>query len=65
MAKKIFDLVIIFRNAKKPPVKGRGEQPLTDKERLKRHFGKEWKNHSVEELPQRGFGRRIYARNRS
>ena len=32
--------------------KGRG-QPLTDEERLKRHFGSDWKNHTVDELPER------------
>jgi len=64
LSKKILDLVIIFRNAKKPPVKGRGGQPLTDKERLRRHFGDERKNHSVEELPKRGTGRTIYGNRR-
>ena len=32
--------------------KGRGK-PLTDEERLKQHFGKDWKNHTIAELPQR------------
>jgi len=34
----------------------RGGKPRTDKERLKRHFGKDWKKHKVSELPKRGTG---------
>jgi len=32
--------------------------PKTDKERLKAHFGDDWKNHDVTELPARGTGGR-------
>lgn len=32
--------------------------PKTNIERLKNHFGKNWKKHKVSELPPRGTGRR-------
>ena len=44
--------------AKRPPIGGRRGRPLTDLQRLKRHFGKDWKKHKVSELPKRGTGRR-------
>ena len=44
--------------AKKPPSRGRRGKPLSDIERLKRHFGKNWKKHKISELPKRGTGRR-------
>ena len=44
--------------AKKPPARGRRGKPLTDTQRLKRHFGKNWRKHSISELPKRGTGRR-------
>ena len=28
--------------------------PRTDEERLKEHFGSDWRNHSISELPERG-----------
>lgn len=43
---------------KKPPAKGRGGKPLTNTQRLKRHFGKNWRKHKVSELPKRGAGRK-------
>ena len=33
-------------------------RPRSDRERLKRHFGKNWRKHSVSELPPRGRRRR-------
>ena len=44
--------------AKKPPANGRGGRRINDTQRLKRHFGKDWKKHKVSELPPRGTGRR-------
>ena len=43
---------------RKPPKAGRRNRPLTNTERLKRHFGKDWRKHKVSELPPRGTGRR-------
>ena len=43
---------------KKPPAKGRSGKPRSNTERLKRHFGKNWKKHKISELPKRGTGRR-------
>ena len=36
----------------------RNGRPRTNIERLKRHFGKNWRKHKVSELPPRGTGRR-------
>jgi len=36
---------------------GRGK-PKTNTERLKTHFGKNWKKHKVSELPKRGNGKK-------
>ncbi len=33
-------------------------RPKTDIERLKSHFGKNWRKHKISELPKRGTGRR-------
>jgi len=44
--------------AKKPSAKGRRGKPLSNTERLKKHFGKDWKKHKTSELPKRGYGRR-------
>lgn len=35
--------------------RGQGD-PRTDEERLKEHFGPDWQNHDVTELPERGSG---------
>jgi len=43
---------------KKPPAGGRKGRPLSNSERLKRHFGSDWKKHKVSELPPRGTGRK-------
>ena len=32
--------------------------PRTNTERLKNHFGSNWKKHSTSELPKRGTGRK-------
>lgn len=32
--------------------------PRSDTERLKRHFGKNWKKHKISDLPKRGTGLR-------
>ena len=34
-------------------MRGRKGMPLTDEERLKRHFGDDWQNHTIDELPER------------
>ncbi len=41
-----------------PPGPGRRGygRPRSDIERLKRHFGPDWRNHTVDELPPRGTG---------
>jgi len=41
-----------------PPGPGprRYGRPRSDIERLKRHFGPDWRNHTVDELPPRGTG---------
>ena len=33
-------------------------EPRSDIERLKEHFGEDWEEHSIEELPERGTGRK-------
>ena len=43
---------------KKPPKRGRAGKPLTDTQRLKRHYGANAKNHKISDLPKRGAGRR-------
>ena len=37
-------------------------QPKTDLERLKTHFGKNWKKHKVSELPRRGYRQQAFKR---
>ena len=34
-----------------------GKKRKTDLERLKKHFGKNWKKHKISELPPRGTGK--------
>ena len=40
---------------RKPP--RRNGTPRTNTERLKNHFGSDWKKHKASELPRRGSGR--------
>jgi len=47
----------MFGNDDRPRYGQRGRKgtgtPKTDEERLKEHFGSDWRNHTVDELPPR------------
>jgi len=43
----------------------RNGRPRSDQERLKRHFGRDWRKHSTKDLPPRGTGRGVVPRRRA